>query len=125
MKKSAICLVIILLIGNGVQSFASTDGDVSDIETRQHAKSKERGAMDASMFHNASAASNETLLYTIFLTPVAGLIHLVNISSAEPDQPPSIPESVHEASYIDGILRLVVPKREEAKTKAPLSIKIK
>ena len=40
-----------------------------------------------------------------------------------------LPETVDgdhiEASYIDGILRLVVPKREEAKTKAPLSIKIK
>ena len=40
-----------------------------------------------------------------------------------------LPETVDgdhiEATYIDGILRLVVPKREEAKTKAPLSIEIK
>lgn len=40
-----------------------------------------------------------------------------------------LPETVDgdniEASYKDGILKLVVPKREEAMTKAPLSIKIK
>jgi HSP20 family protein len=40
-----------------------------------------------------------------------------------------LPETVDgdniEASYKDGILKLVVPKREEAKTKAPLSIKLK
>ncbi|NNF32462.1 MAG: Hsp20/alpha crystallin family protein [Saprospiraceae bacterium] len=40
-----------------------------------------------------------------------------------------LPETVDgdniEATYTDGILKLVVPKREEAKAKAPLSIKIK
>ena len=40
-----------------------------------------------------------------------------------------LPETVDgdniEASYKDGILKLVVPKKEEAKTKAPLSIEIK